>query len=357
MRLMSSPTPHSRGFQTGLPSTGTSTSLDNDLASEPHHGASSIDPVILINSFSALLGISMFAVPWGFLMSGIIGGIMVIITIAYLSFETTRILLLAQSRIFLHTGEIPSYADIAAEYLGPPFGLIVKLSTVISCLGGCIGSLIFIASLLSQLLHVHFKQALLYLGIPLVLLSWIRSFRELTFFTLFGSIAILFSIFILLIDGYLQYSSESMTVHELNGISLFLPRSIEFIGPVTFLFTIHYIVLSMGKEVLSQNHFNFPKFSDENLESLAENHTRLFKSNKLIVPLAVSYATCSFILSFLGTLGYLWYRNVNYVTDHSGDVIPGCEEHICENIILNLSKGPLRYYNFHSFLPIPVDCF
>lgn len=288
-------------------------------------------------------------------MSGVVGGIVVIITIAYLSFETTRILLLAQSRIFLHTGEIPSYADIAAEYLGPPFGLIVKLSTVISCLGGCIGSLIFIASLLSQLLHIHFKLALLYLGFPLILLSWIRSFRELTFFTLFGSIAILFSIFILLIDGYLQYSSDPLSVYQFNGVSIFLPQSIEFIGPVTFLFTIHYIVLSMGKEVLSQNHHNFPKFSDENLESLADNHARLYKSNKLILPLAISYVTCSFILSCLGTFGYLWYRNVTFVTDHRGNVIPGCEERICENIILNLSEGSLRYCEL-TFLYFVTSC-
>ena len=337
-----------RSFQGGSPYAGSShSSFDDDRVSEAPRSSSGIDPVILINSFSALLGISIFAVPWGFLMSGVVGGIVVIITIAYLSFETTRILLLAQSRIFIHTGDIPSYADIAAEYLGPPFGVLVKLATVISCLGGCIGSLIFIASLLSQLLHIHFKLALVYLGIPLILLSWIRSFRELTFFTLFGSIAILFSIFILLIDGYLQYSSESLSADELHGISIFLPQSIEFIGPVTFLFTIHYIVLSMGKEILSQNQHSFPKFSDENLESLADNHARLYKSNKLIYPLAISYVLCSFILSILGTFGYLWYKNVRYVTDHHGKVIPGCEEHICENIILNLTEGHLRYCTFH----------
>lgn len=309
-----------------------------------------IDPVILINSFSALLGISIFAVPWGFLMSGVLGGILIVTTVAYLSFKTTKILLLAQNKIFHSTGNIPSYAEVASEYLGPPFGSIVKIATVISCLGGCIGSLIFIGSLLSQLLHIPLDVAFLYLLIPLILLSWIRSFRDLTFFTIFGSIAIIFSITILLIDGFLQYNSDPSHIANDTMIPLILPKSVEFVGPVTFLFTIHYIILSMGKEILVRNNQLPPKYSDENLPSLNDIHTRLHNLNKFIFPLAISYAVCACMLSILGTLGYFWYRDVTYVTDHLGNVIPGCERRICENIILNLSKGPLRYESFSTLL-------
>ena len=43
-------------------------------------------------------------------------------------------------------GEVKSYPEIAAFTLGPSFSSLVHTATAVSCLGGCVGSLIFLGN-------------------------------------------------------------------------------------------------------------------------------------------------------------------------------------------------------------------
>jgi Transmembrane amino acid transporter protein len=83
--------------------------------------------------------------------------------------------------------------------------------------------------------------------VPLILLSWVRSFRELTIFTAIGVIVLAISIFVILIDGLRETTAEII-----ENTPLFLPigKTLSFIGPATFCYTIHYCVLAMGAEGL-----------------------------------------------------------------------------------------------------------
>jgi Transmembrane amino acid transporter protein len=83
--------------------------------------------------------------------------------------------------------------------------------------------------------------------VPLILLSWVRSFRELTIFTAIGVIVLVISIFVILIDGLRETTGEII-----ENTPLFLPigKTLSFIGPATFCYTIHYCVLAMGAEGL-----------------------------------------------------------------------------------------------------------
>ncbi len=74
---------------------------------------------IVANTLNALLGVALFAMPWGFQQSGVLGGALVLIGVAFLSYETARILLVAQKVYFQQTGEIKGYPEIASAALGP----------------------------------------------------------------------------------------------------------------------------------------------------------------------------------------------------------------------------------------------
>ena len=58
------------------------------------------DITVVSNTINALLGISLFSIPWGFEQSGIFGGTLVLIFVAIVSFETARQLLVAQKVYF-----------------------------------------------------------------------------------------------------------------------------------------------------------------------------------------------------------------------------------------------------------------
>jgi hypothetical protein len=84
---------------------------------------------------------------------------------------------------------------------------------------------------------------------PLVFLSWIRSFQELTIFTIVAVLAILASIVVVVVDG-----KRNATPEVLQATPLFTPMmsSLRFLGPATFTYTIHYCVMSMGVEGLTE---------------------------------------------------------------------------------------------------------
>lgn len=296
---------------------------------------------IFVTTANALFGISVFTIPWGFQRSGIILGCGLTILVAWISFETSRIVLTAQSKLYASTGHVYSYPEISNEYLGSPFGALVKTSTVVSCFGGCIGSLIFSAGLLSQLLGITAQDALIYYCfLPLVLLSWIRSFKELTIFSVFGCVAIIASVVTLIIDGYSQRTYTSFPPLPLTHI---IP-SLSFIGPLTFLFTIHYIILSIGKEFMLHDQRSRVHRALPLVHGPAHEHNAPPGSSNqsLLFYVKVAYVFTVIVLCALGILGVILYRHSPAPRSRAGIVFPGCEDGICDNILLHITHGRTR---------------
>jgi len=182
-------------------------------------------------------------------MSGLVGGFVVVIFVSLLAFETVRVLLVTQRALYQRSGVVKSYPEIASSLLGRGWSPVVKVATCISCLGSCTSYVIIFGELCGQIFQVPYTTAILAALIPLVLLSWIRTFRELSLFTLIGVLAITGSVMLVMLDGSSNYTGDEHT-------PLILPKRImNYIGPATFTFTIHYCVLSMGSEVLLENPF------------------------------------------------------------------------------------------------------
>ena len=207
---------------------------------------------VVANSTNALLGVNIFAVPWGFSKSGMVGGTLISIGVAALSFGTALNMLEAQRFLYLRTGEVKGYPEIAAATLGSVFSTVVQVATAISCLGGCVSFLIFLGELCGQLFDIEPTTAVTISIVPLVLLSWIRSFQELTVFTVAAVLAILAAIVMVVIDGQQTMKQTGMNLASTPAFTS-LPSSLNYLGPATFTFTIHYCVLSMGAEGLASD--------------------------------------------------------------------------------------------------------
>ena len=258
---------------------------------------------IVANTLNALLGVALFAMPWGFQQSGIIGGTLVLFSVALLSFETARILLVSQKIYFQHTGEVKGYPEIASAALGPVWHYVIQFTTVISCLGGCTGYIIFFGQTLGQAFSLPAETVILIATIPLILLSWIRSFHELTVVTAFGVVALILSVIILLIDG-----SSSLTNME-NTPLVETHTILNFVGSATFLFTIHYCVLSIGAEWLR----NKPWLGQDSAGMDSAGSSAFVRLEKSI---AASYFLAFIVIFIVGSGGYVMYRNsalVRYV--------------------------------------------
>ena len=252
---------------------------------------------VIFNTATALLGASMFSLPWAFQQTGVIGGSIVLLIVACVAGETARMLLIAQRAIFERTGAILRYPEIAEEILGHVnWAHFVRTATIISCLGGCCGYMIFLGQVSEQLLSLSYETAVYALALPLILVSWIRSFHELSFFTTVGVLAIVCSVAAILYGGY---SQKDPHMFDFSDVNLFIPgATFQFIGVVTFTFTIHYCVLSMGEEVLHSSRHTAPGGDASKMST-----------GGLDKPLAIAYAASSLCICFLGVAGYVAYRH------------------------------------------------
>ena len=286
-----------------------------------------------------------------------IGGIIILTIVSSLAFETARVLLLSQWILYSKSGIVNTYPEIASTVLGKPLYYVVNIATAISCLGGCVGYLIFLGEISAQLLHVSFNTSIMMLCVPLVLLSWIRQFKELTFFTVLGVVSICIAIASILVDGYQQDELPY------DVVSFKPSSSFNFFGPATFLYTIHYCVLSMGTEALRDSDaksktytsisspsvsqsFSFKNSrSPSSSSSLSSSVGQISVNNTTSLftrPLAISYIISTVFIGTLGVFGYLFFSMAPYPLNVDGDVVPGCEEHVCQNIIINLTPGPIK---------------
>lgn len=282
---------------------------------------------VAANTINALLGVSLFAMPWGFQQAGIAGGLIVLLLVANLSFDTARMLLISQKALYLRTGQVLSYPEIASSSLGSMWGEIVRTATIVSCLGGCTGYLIFFGETVGQALSMKSSTVILIATIPLIALSWARSFRELTTFTVLGVFSLVVAVIVILIDG-----SQKLDGH-FHDIPLFQPETaLNFLGPATFLFTIHYCTLAMGAEALKM----MPWIADQT------HYEPELSYSALTYPIFISYLISLALVALVGIAGFAMYRNVDLVTDQSGHLLIGCEGHVCQNVLLNLSPGLKR---------------
>lgn len=199
------------------------------------------------------------------------------------------------------------------------------------------GFLIFLGELSGQLLGISHVTAVTITVIPLILLSWIRSFEELTIFTIIGVCAIIGSICAISVDGYSFVDSS-----VLKETPLFLPDALTFLGPATFCYTIHYCVLAIGAEALTSSKNNHAILSSvtmqgDNLEyyeaeTVSEDSHKVsenvFKVPVSVVkvdtlkhesvpdisgPLGISYLITCLLVIFLGASGFIFYRTSDVI--------------------------------------------
>lgn len=151
-----------------------------------------------------------------------------------------------------------------------------------------------------QLLSIPYETALCGLCAPLILISWIRSFRELSFFTTVGVSAIVLSVCAIIYGGFKQ---DDPYMFDLDDLVIFnVGTAFQFVGVVTFTFTIHYCILSMGEEVLHHTR-HIP----------IKGPLTTMSTGGLSKPLAIAYVLSTLCICLLGVMGYVVYRHSPFI--------------------------------------------
>jgi len=298
---------------------------------------------------NALLGVSIFAVPWGFERSGFLGGSLIVWAVAYGCYETIRILLVSQGMLFDRTGKTMSYPDMVRETMPEPMPKVVKCATLISCVGGCVGYLIFLSEVCLQLLGWTQTGSVLAACVPLIGLSWLKGFKELEVFSFINFCVIIASLLYVVLDGVLNVQPAAA-----EGVPLFapLPSTMQFVGPATFTFTVHYMIVSMGGEYTARE----ASRPGSPLRTPRDGSRRMPETTQhvLLKPLAKGFYIAGLVIVIFGAASYILFAHseVQYDDDHNLHVLPGCEHGVCQNIVMNLSANGTRTVLGLALLPM-----
>ncbi|EKU23189.1 amino acid transport protein [Nannochloropsis gaditana CCMP526] len=289
-----------------------------------------------------------------------------------------------------------SYAEVAALALGAPASLLVKTATCVSCLGACAAYITFVAGMLLQLFPAWSERGiLLALLPPFVLLSWVRGFRRLSFLNVLGNASLVLGIIAIFLDGFSRLVAPSSSTFppvssslssapkpptptalspapsspsfslSTRGIHLVRPQTLLlFFGPTAFLFVVHY---SPRPREFEHAHDLMAVFVDllplpetQTLPSLPflpsalsgalpiESEAKRPEDFKRALGLSMSLTAALDVA--IGAAGYIFYGGLSpLVRDQAGQVVPGCERPVCDNVLKNISPGPLKTIIFAAF--------
>lgn len=286
-----------------IPTGPTSPRLDHKNRGDPIVSAYNFGTIS--NLLSTLISGSMFSLPWSFHIAGVYGGSVVVLIIAVISYETIRALLSAQREMYLKTGDVVGYPELAARLLmSDNWSNAIQTATVISCIGGNIGYLIFIGGIASQLLDQPSLHTTIVAAIALIFLSFIRSFSDLSIFTSIGVVANLSS-FVAVFGMGLTLDSSTYEV-----IYFRMYPTMTFVGSATFMFGIHYCIVSMGAEILTR--YKEMHYHDE--------YSTPVPTRRVVSPLPTLEAdlAIAFIISTIGVIalgvsGSIFYSGGEFV--------------------------------------------
>jgi len=150
--------------------------------------------------------------------------------------------------------EYPTFPTLGTATFGQWVGIVIWFGVISTILGACGVYLDFIGHEVSGLVGASsFTQThvMLIVAIPLIALSWLRSFKLLVHTSLFGDVAVTAGIIAVLVYGF-----------DINGLpnpgdlKAFKPDTFsEFFGPAVFLFAIHVVVLPISQSMKEPTEF------------------------------------------------------------------------------------------------------
>lgn len=203
----------------------------------------------------AVVGAGSFALPWAFLQAGLFGGMIGILVLAILSCYTIRMLIQCKRELVGKSDRYVTYVDIAREVYGRVVAWTLYAAIVITSIGACSAYLVFCGNMLESVSRGKLESMywVFILAGPLILFTWIRSFRYLAFTSIIGDIALVLAMITMFVEGFKEESVENPFGGEYPPIQyLSYPK---FFGAAAFLFCVHMLMVPIEQSMHTPKNF------------------------------------------------------------------------------------------------------
>ncbi|KAL6060342.1 Transmembrane amino acid transporter protein [Balamuthia mandrillaris] len=204
----------------------------------------------------AVIGAGSFALPWGFMQAGLLGGLLGMALLSFLSLFTILMLIQCKNSIPELKRRYVTYVDLVRVVLGKPLAIVLYAAIIITSLGACAAYLVFCGGMLYTVSEeaLEGKYWVLILAGPLIAFVCIRSFRYLAFTSIIGDIALALGMLAMFIEGF---RSEKLLPNPTDYAAFRIDTFPLFFGTAAFLFCIHMLVIPVEQSMKNPAHFKW----------------------------------------------------------------------------------------------------
>jgi proton-coupled amino acid transporter len=206
------------------------------------------------NITKCFIGAASFELPWAVKQGGLIGGSVGLVFLGIIS-QFTLVILAKCGH--LASKSYPTYPDIGREAFGKTGVILAWTGIIASTIGACGSYLIFIGSSIQKLLggytavFEYSAVCTLFVIPPVIMLSWLRSYKVLAPTSILGICALLFSLVATWIDIGMYHEAKSFDDYPAVQITSY-PL---FLGNAAFLYLIHSVVLPTEQSMANKSRF------------------------------------------------------------------------------------------------------
>eukprot|EP01083_Nonionella_stella_P166409 556281_1 len=202
-----------------------------------------------INICKCFTGASLFAIPWALKQSGMLLGLVSLLCLAVMTYYT--LYWLAECGHMHPSMTHPTYPDIAYTALGSSGFYISWIAILCMTIGVCSSYLVFIGSQTQHLLPsntLNQNEIILIVGVPMILLSLLRSYRLLVPFNILGLISLVCAVVIVCLEAATNIEQHNATKHYYY-YNKNLANYPLFLGNAAFAFLIHSVILPIEQSM------------------------------------------------------------------------------------------------------------
>ena len=223
-------------------------------------------------TFSIIKGVAgagIFALPFAFSQAGLLGGVLGVTLLAFLSASSIKLLVRVKRRVF--GSHAVTYLDVAERVLGEEAGRLVTVAVVACSLGVSTAYLDFIRcmgmSLLPAVAAVAPSIVFLLPVLPIIIaLCLLRSYRLLSFTAAIGDASIALGALCVVVYGIAELSA-SAAASSPSSPSPYWPHPVSdllvkpatfplFLSTAAFLFAVHFFILPIESNMAEPRLFS-----------------------------------------------------------------------------------------------------
>jgi proton-coupled amino acid transporter len=244
----------------------------------------------LVVSLKSFVGVGLLSLPYSFLHTGLVVGVMGLVFVGFCTWWSMRVLVSVRERI--DDENVRTLGDVASRVFGSAGSRVVETALIVTQFGFCCGYIVFASSTLNTLVPALPEYAWTLLIMPMVVsLSWLPSLGRLSWASAAGVAMIIYGVIVVCVYSSIQIATTpfaprytfhlaslrtlpvflGIAVAVWEGVALVLPTRAQMRDTGEYPRVLNYTIVIVGVLYLLTSVLGYMAYGDDLLSIVTLN--------------------------------------------------------------------------------------